>query len=659
MKKRSINWFKFRIILVCLIISLSFILISIRMFQLQVVKKDELYKIASEQHYVRIPIGQKRGTIYDTKGNELAVSIEVDSIFVDPKKVKDLDTKIEKLSSILQIDKKELINKFKSHKSFEWIKRKVSQKEVEEVKTLNVPGIYFLKESKRFYPNMELGAHVIGFVGLDSRGLEGIEFQYDQILSGKNDLWIFGRDAKGRIIVLDGVPVENENKPGNIYLTIDKHIQHIVEAELNLAVKKWGAKGAICIAMEPSSGKVLAMASNPTFNPNEFIKFHARTWRNKAVSDVFEPGSLFKTFLAAAAIEEKLVKPTDSFFCENGVYTVYDRKIRDHSKHGWLTFQQIIKYSSNIGMSKIGEKIGKETFYRYIKSFGFGEKTMIGLPGEEKGILHHPKYWSPISLDTISFGQGISVTGIQLITALSAIANGGNLMKPFIVEKIVNEKGKIIQSFEPQCIRRVISENTSRQLTTLLKSVTEKGGTGEAAVPAGYEIAGKTGTAQKVDTALGGYSDDRYTSGFMGFAPLENPKIALLVIIDEPKGSAYGGVVAAPVFKAILEKVLPYINVFPKGTLIVKNESGLKIEKDISNHQVSIDGIKMGKGTEVIMMPDLIGLTMRNALSRIEGKGLIIKVSGNGRLVEQVPKPGTIMEKGDICYLRFESLSSS
>ncbi len=659
MKRRTINWFKFRIILICLIILLSFILISIRMFQLQVIEKEQLYKMASEQHYVRIPIGKKRGTIYDTKGNELAVSIEVDSIFTDPKKVKDLDGRVQKLSSILQIDRGELVNKFKSQKSFEWIKRKVSQKEAEEVKALNIPGIYFLKESKRFYPNMELGAHVIGFVGLDSRGLEGIEFQYDQVLSGKNDLWTFGRDAKGRIIVLDGVPVDNENKPANIYLTIDKHIQHIVENELNLAVKKWGAKGAICIAMEPFSGKVLAMASYPTFNPNEFLSYRAKTWRNKAVSDVFEPGSLFKTFLAAAALEEKLVRPTDSFFCENGVYTVYDRKIRDHSKHGWLTFQQIIKYSSNIGVSKIGEKVGKETLYRYIKSFGFGEKTMVGLPGEEKGILHHPKYWSPVSLDTISFGQGISVTAIQLITALSALANGGNLMKPLIVERILNDSGKVIQSFEPQIIRKVISESTARQLTIILKSVTEKGGTGEAAVPSGYEVAGKTGTAQKVDTVLGGYSEDRYISGFMGFGPLENPKIAIIVIIDEPKGPAYGGVVAAPVFKAILEKVLPYLNVFPKGTIVVKKEATPIIEKEPSNPQASINGIKMGKGTEVITMPDLMGLTMRSALSRIEGKGLIIKVSGNGRLVEQIPKPGTILEKGDICYLRFESLSSS
>jgi len=659
MRRKSINWFKLRILFICAIIFLSFILIGIRIFQLQVIKKEQLYRIASEQHYVRIPLGQKRGTIFDTKGNELAVSLEVDSIFADPRKIDHRDEKIKKLSTILQLDVEELRNKLISPKSFEWVKRKVSSKEAEDVKALNLSGIYFLKESKRFYPNMELGAHVIGFVGLDSRGLEGIEFQYDQILSGQSSLWTFGRDAKGRIIVLDGIPVEKDDKPGNIYLTIDKHIQHVVETELSIGVKKWGAKGGMCIAMDPYSGRILAMASYPPFNPNEFLQYRAKIWRNKAISEVFEPGSLFKTFLAAAALEERLVKPNDSFFCENGVYTVYDRKIRDHSKHGWLTFQEIIKYSSNIGISKIGEKIGREKVYRYITAFGFGEKTKIGLPGEEKGILHHPRYWSPVSLDTISFGQGISVTGIQLITALSAIANGGNLMKPLIVERIVNDSGKVIESFEPKILRRVISEETARKVTAILRSVTEKGGTGEAAVPVGYEVAGKTGTAQKVDTVLGGYSEDRFTSGFMGFSPLDHPKIALLVVIDEPKGSSYGGVVAAPIFRNIMEKILPYLNVIPKGSLIVKNETNFLLTKESSQNQITINGVKLGKGTEVMMMPDLTGLTMRNALSLIEGKGLIIKVSGNGRLVEQIPKPGTILEKGDICYLRFESLKSS
>lgn len=664
MRKRKINWFKFRIFLICLAIFLCFVLIGVRIFQFQVIRKEQLYKLASEQHYIKIPIGQKRGVIYDSKGNELAVSIEVDSIYANPRKIKQEYEMIKKLSSILQIEPKVLISKIRSRKTFEWIKRKVSPKEAEEVKALNIPGIYFIKESKRFYPNMELGAHVIGFVGLDSRGLEGVEFQYDKILSGKNEIWPFVRDARGRIIALDSPPIEKDNQPGNIYLTIDKYIQHVIETELTNAIKKWGAKGGLSIAMDPFTGRILAMASYPTFNPNEFLQYRSKSWRNRAISEVFEPGSLFKTFIAAAALEERLVNTGDSFFCENGVYNIHDRKIRDHSKYGWLTFQQIIKYSSNIGISKVAEKMGKERIYRYITLFGFGEKTKIGLPGEEKGIVHHPRYWSPVSLGTISFGQGISVTGIQLITALSAIANGGKLMRPIIIDRIENDNKKVLQSFEPEVQRIVISEETARRTTGLLKSVTEKGGTGEEASSAGYEVAGKTSTAQKIDTIFGGYSEDRYVSGFMGFSPLDKPKIALLVIIDEPKGSYYGGMVAAPVFRAVMEKILPYLGAFPKGSLIVKNEL-IKSEQEVmmvknpNSNQNSINGVKMGKGAEVIMMPDLTGLSMRNALSRIEGKGLIIKVSGNGRLVEQIPKPGTILEKGDICYLKFEPFSSS
>jgi cell division protein FtsI (penicillin-binding protein 3) len=409
--------------------------------------------------------------------------------------------------------------------------------------------------------------------------------------------------------------------------------------------------------MDPITGKILAIASHPSFNPNQFIQYRPKSWRNRAISDVFEPGSLFKAFLAAAALEEKLVRPSDSFFCENGSYTVYDRTIHDTSKHGWLTFQQIIKFSSNIGASKVGEKMGRERFYRYISGFGFGEKTGIGLPGEAKGIVRHPRYWPPVALDTISFGQGISVTGIQLATALSAIANGGFLMKPYVVEKITDEKGEVVQSFQPEVVRRVISEETAKMVTALLKMATEKGGTGEGAVPIGYEVAGKTGTAQKADTLLGGYSEDRYFSGFMGFTPVEESKITLLVLIDEPRGAIYGGIVAAPAFRAIVENVLPCLNVLPKGTLIVKNESDSVMKREAFRSDPLIEGLKVGKGLEKVMMPDLTGLSMRNALSRIEGKGLIIKVSGNGKVVEQIPKAGSMIEKGDICYLKFQSPS--
>ncbi len=657
MKQKPINWFKIRIIFLSCLLFFCFVLILGRMFQLQVLKKEQLYKLAAQQQHVQIPLVPKRGTVYDGNGNELAVSIEVDSVCADARKVVDVEKTASELASILQIDRKELKQRLKSHRAFEWVQRKISSKEAEQIKALQLPGIFFLKENRRFYPNSQLAAHLIGFVGLDSKGLEGIEFQYDALLSGDNRVWAAARDALGREIAMGKVPFEKEDHYRNIVLTIDKPIQHITETELDRGVEKWGAKGGMAIAMDPMTGKILAMASYPTFNPSQFIQSRSKSWRNGAVSDVFEPGSLFKVFLAAAALEEHVVRPSDSFFCENGSYAVYDRTIHDTSKRGWLTFQQIIKFSSNIGASKVGEKMGKERFYRYISAFGFGEKTGINLPGEGKGILRHPRYWPPVALDTISFGQGISVTGIQLITALSAIANGGFLMKPYVVEKIMNEKGEAVQSFQPETIRKVVSGETAKTVTMLLKATTEKGGTGEGAVPAGYEVAGKTGTAQKVDSLLGGYSENRYISGFMGFAPAEAPKLVLLVVIDEPQGGNYGGVVAAPIFKAIMENVLPYLQVVPKGTMVVKNELDSAPRKEAPETQPLIDGIKVGKGAATIVMPDLSGLSMRNALTRMEGRGLIIKVSGNGKVVEQAPRPGTVIERGDICYIKFRSAS--
>jgi len=657
MKGKSINWFKVRIIFLACLLFFCFVLITGRMFQLQVLKKEQLYRLAAQQQHTRIPLVPKRGTIYDSRGNELAVSVEVDSVYADARKVVEAEKTAKELASILQVDREELKQRLKSHRSFEWVQRKISPKEVEQIKALQLSGLSFLKENRRFYPNSQLAAHLVGFVGLDSKGLEGIEFQYDALLNGENQVWTANRDALGREIAIGKAPFEREDHYRNIVLTLDKPIQHITETELGRGVEKWGAKGGMAIAMDPWTGKILAMASFPTFNPNQFIQYRSKSWRNRALSDVFEPGSLFKVFLAAAALEEQVVRPSDSFFCENGSYKVYDRTIHDHSKHGWLTFQQIVKFSSNIGASKVGEKMGKERFYRYISAFGFGEKTRVGLPGEGKGIVHHPRYWSPVALDTISFGQGVSVTGIQLVSALSAIANGGFLMKPYVVEKIMNEKGEMVQFFKPETVRKVISEETARKMTVLLKATTEKGGTGEGAVPAGYEVAGKTGTAQKVDSLLGGYSEDRYISGFMGFAPADAPKLVLLVIVDEPQGDSYGGVVAAPIFKAIMEKVLPTLNVIPKGTVIVKNDLDSTPRKEASGDQPLIDGIKVGKGMERVVMPDLTGLSMRNALSRMEGKGLLIKVSGNGKVVDQVPRPGAVIEKGDICFLKFRSQS--
>jgi cell division protein FtsI (penicillin-binding protein 3) len=657
MKHKPVNWFKVRIFIISCVLFFSFLLVVARMFQLQVLKKEQLYKLASQQHHVQIPMVPKRGTIYDRKSNELAVSLEVDSVYADPRKVVDRERTATELALILKLDPEDMRQRLKSRASFEWIQRKISSSEVDQIKALRLPGVSYVTENKRFYPNDQLAAHVVGFVGLDSRGLEGVEFQYDALLNGKGRVRSVDRDALGREIAMGDASLDTGDHYQNVFLTLDKQIQHVVETELSRAVQKWGAKGGLAIAMEPFTGKILAMTTYPSFNPNQFLQSRSRIWRNRAISDAFEPGSLFKAFLAAAVLEDKVVRSSDSFFCENGSYTLYDRTIHDTHKHGWLTFQQILKYSSNIGASKVGEKMGKDRFYKYICDFGFGEKTGILLPGESKGIVHHPRYWTPIALDTISFGQGISVTAIQLVTALSAVANGGSLMKPLITERITDEKGQTVQSFQPEVTRRVISEDTAKKTMLLLKTTTEKGGTGENAVPAGYDVAGKTGTAQKADTRLGGYLEDRYSCGFMGFVPADDPKMVLLIVIDEPQEANYGGVVAAPVFKVITERVLPYLNVHPKGTLIVKDESSPAQGKAAVRSASFMEEVKVVKASGKEVMPDLTGLSMRNALSRMEGKGLIIKVSGNGRVVDQSPRPGAVVEKGDICFLKLQSTS--
>jgi cell division protein FtsI (penicillin-binding protein 3) len=658
MRQKNVNWFKVRIFLVCCVLCLCFAMVLARMFQLQVLKKERLYEMAAKQQRIQIPLAPKRGAILDRKGNELAVSVEVDSVHANPKQVTDPEKTASAIAGVLQIDKEDIQRRLKSGRSFEWVERKISSKEAEQIKALKLPGIYFVKENQRFYPNGALAAHVVGFVGIDSRGLEGVEVQYDGQLNGNNIVWTMSRDAMGREIATGEAPFVKEEHFSNVHLTLDKQIQYVAETELARAVQKWNAKGGFLIAMEPSTGKILAMACYPAFNPNQYLQGRAKVWRNRAVADAFEPGSMFKTFAIAAALEEKIVSPADSFFCENGSYKVGRETIHDHGRHGWLTVQQIIKFSSNIGASKIAEKMGKERFYRFISGFGFGEKTKVGLPGEARGIVHAPGSWSPVALDTISFGQGISVTGIQLLSALSAIANGGTLMKPYLVEKITNEKGEVVQAFKPEPVRRIVSEDSALKVTAMLKTVTEKGGTAEAAALAGYEVAGKTGTAQKVDGLLGRYAEDRYTSGFMGFGPADDPRIAMVVVIDEPRGNDFGGVVSAPVFRTVSEKVFPYLNALPRGTMVVKREPAEADPKpETRETEKPIEEVRVGRTVGKETMPDLTGLSMRNALSRIEGKGLIVKVSGSGKVIEQTPRAGVPIERGDICFLKFQSPS--
>ncbi|MBM2839267.1 MAG: ftsI, partial [Deltaproteobacteria bacterium] len=509
---------------------------------------------------------------------ELAVTVEVDSIYAEPDSIDTPKLAAKRLASLLSLSRKELEDNLSSSKSFVWLARKVTPSTIERVKSLNIRGIGFVKENRRFYPNGELASHVVGFSGIDGTGLGGIELAHDAQIKGKTGLVRAERDALGERTLPMDFGFEDSLAGNSVVLTIDKTIQYTAEKELAEAVRKSGAKGGTAIVMDPKSGEVLAMANYPQFNPNDLSSTYQAALKNSAIVDTYEPGSTFKVFLLAAALEEGVVTPEEKFNCEKGSLELAGKKITDTHKHGSLTVKEIMKFSSNIGSAKIGGKLGKERFYDYITSFGFGSPTGIELKGEGRGILRSMKTWSKLELATISFGQGISVTPIQMVTAFSAIANGGYLMKPYLVKDILDRDGKVIKSNQPQIVKKVISGETASKVTEMLRDVVNEGGTGIEAALTGYDVAGKTGTAQKVSGGRG-YTENKHVASFIGFVPAESPELVVLVAIDEPEGIQYGGIVAAPAFKAIAETSLRYLNSPKKNDGQSPAGSALKVAK--------------------------------------------------------------------------------
>jgi cell division protein FtsI (penicillin-binding protein 3) len=540
-----------------------FFIIGFRGYSLQILSAEKLSKIIKRQTERNIELSPKRGTIYDRNGSELSVSIDVESLFARPHLIENKSLTAIKISRILGMSHKTILKEFDKNKGFVWIKRQIPPAEASKIKKLGINGLDFTDESQRFYPNKELGAQMIGFVGRDSKGLEGIEFEYNNVLKGKSRYLDINRDALGRQLFIDGANTSEEVQGNDIILTIDKNIQYIAEKELQAAISISKAKSGIAIVMEPATGKVLAMAVAPLFNPNQYKKYEPKTWRNRAITDEFEPGSTFKTFLMASALEENIIKPKDIFFCENGSFRVANRVIHDTHPHGWLNATKILKYSSNIGVSKIARHLGSELFYQHIREFGFGEETGVAFPSEANGSIPLPYRTSEHTRSAMAFGQGISVSALQLATAYSAIANGGLYMRPYFVEKVNHPNGMTIQKTNPQVLRRVVSERTARTVRNMLKSVVSKGGTGEKARTASYNVAGKTGTSQKIDKKLKTYSSQKLIASFAGFAPADDPAITVLVIIDEPKKMMSGGAIAAPTFSRITSQTLNYLHITP------------------------------------------------------------------------------------------------
>ena len=555
---------KNRSIVVCTIIFFCFSIICIRLFHIMVLDHDRLTKKADQQYSRTKVLKPQRGDIRDRNMRDLAVNIETDSLYADPSRIIDAESLSFHLAPLIKVSAKGLSKKFlsKKDKEFVWVARKMDREtslRVSKLKSeLELQELGVLSETKRYYPKGRLASHIIGHTNIDNEGLSGVELRYNDYIKGKTKEVLLGRDARGSNIFKH---IEDNIHGNNLVLTIDEGIQHIVERELDNAVQEWEAESAIAIMMNPMTGEILAMSSRPTYDPNFAGSVKAGNRRNRAITDVYEPGSTFKPILASAAIEEGVVKVDEIFDVSDGYIKVPGGIISDTHKHEKLNFREVIQKSSNVGAVQIGMRLQPEVFYDYIRKYGFGEKTGIDLPGEVKGLLKRPDDWSGRTQASLSIGQEIGITPLQLLNSYSAIANGGNLMRPYVVSEVVSHEGVIIKRFAPKKERRVISKYNSLIMREILKTVVEEGGTAPKASIHGNLVAGKTGTAQMVDPETGKYSKNDYVSSFIGFVPADDPMMALIVVIFKPRGARYGGIVAAPVFKRIIENAFVYLDV--------------------------------------------------------------------------------------------------
>jgi cell division protein FtsI/penicillin-binding protein 2 len=553
-------------------------ILLIRVVYIQIAKAYNLALLAKKQHTAVIKLMPKRGIIYDRYFRPLAVSLNLDSVFANPREILQKRAASIKLSAAMGLSEQFVYDRICKDRGFVWLKRKVGQSESDKVKALKIKGVEFVKEPKRVYPNNSLASQIIGYAGTDDKGLEGLELKYDEYLKGSPGYRAMLRDARRRPIA----SFEYEYYPSidglDLVLTMDDVIQHIAERELDWAVEKYHPIGACIIVMDPKTGDILAMSNRPTFDLNSFQNVNAEKKRNRAVTDMYEPGSMFKIVTASAALQENAVGLKDRFYCENGAWKHAGGKIlHDHKPHGWLTFRQVIEKSSNIGTVKVAIKLGANDLYAYIKKFGFGDLTGIDLPGEVPGLIRPPSRWSGTSIYAIPMGQEVAVSPLQMACAMSVIANGGKLMKPRVIQSIQDKHGELIKEYPVTVTRQVLSESTSATMRDILSGVVEDG-TGQLAKVEGYEVGGKTGTSQKIEN--GTYSHSKFIASFVGFAPVKDPRVVVVVMLDQPHPLYYGGVVAAPVFGRVVRDTLRYMDIRPKGMTEVKREVELDMVED-------------------------------------------------------------------------------
>lgn len=576
------RWRASHAVLVVLLI-LGFGGILWKAFQLQVVEHQLWLNKARLQAETTLNIPVYRGSIYDRQGRLLASSVQQYSVYADRGAIEDPKGLGGRISAVLKEPQKLVEKRLQGESGFVWLRRNVSDRQARELAGLGLEGVGLSKEYQRFYPYGSLAGQVLGFVGIDGQGLEGIEKIYDGLLDQSDVAMGQMRDGGHRRWLMDSrsasVPAERKG----LFLSLDAYIQFVCEQELGRAVREQFARGAEAVVMDPVSFEVLAIANQPAFDPNRYRQSGAKQSRNRAITDLFEPGSAFKVFLFAAAMDRGVVKRQDLIYCENGRFQLANHTIHDVHPHGWLSVPDVLKFSSNIGASKVAMKLGAKTFYEYIRAFGFGDRTGIGLPGESGGLMRSWRKWQPIDLAASGFGQSVGVTALQLTAAMSVIANGGQWKRPVLLRRTLSEGGKDSGRRPIQPSRRVLRPETARQLRSMLEAATQKGATGWRAVPEGYRVGGKTGTAQISDPKTGGYYEDRYNAVFTGFVSSDVSPLVISVVVHEPSKSIYGGVVSAPVFRRIVERVMPYLGVPPAPPQPEKEEAPIRCAQLAAN----------------------------------------------------------------------------
>ena len=604
--------------------------VALRAVHLQAFQGERLARLGEKQHLQEWIVQPKRGTIFGRNGDALAISVEAQSVYVRPRRVQVTDKAVAQVARALGMKARDVRRRMTSSEPFVWLKRQVTPREARRVRRLKIEGIGFYHEPRRFYPQGRLAGQALGVVGRDAQGLEGVERSYDRYIRGKTGSWVAERDALGRRMLVAGMDDLDIEPGAHVHLTLDTTLQHLAEKHLGAAVKRYRAKGGTVLMVDPYTGGILALASYPSFDPNQFQSQKRERWRIRAITDTYEPGSVFKAVLAAAALEEGVVGREDLIFCEEGKFVYGGRTIHDFKEYGWLSFAKVMQLSSNIGVTKVADRLGKERYHRYIRRFGFGSKSDVDLPGEATGTVRPPHRWYKVDLAAASFGQSVGVTPLQMVMAFSAVANGGWLMRPYIVDRVVGEDGRVLAQNKPELRRRVVSRDTARTVADILKGVVAEGGTGTRAAVAGFEAAGKTGTSQKADLVRGGYSKTKRVASFAGFVPADEPRFVMLTLVDEPTTQVYGGLVAAPLFQRIAGPALHALGEKPDRRLLAgapPPSAGVV--------RVSRASARRDQGSRADGQPNLIGMSMRQAVDEARNLGFSVALQGHGYVAEQ------------------------